>query len=64
MIRDGELRRDIVDGVSYVSPGGASTSGEAPRLVRFLAPFDPVVWDRARFEHLWGWPYGSRHIHR
>jgi uncharacterized protein len=25
--------------------------------VRFLAPFDPVVWDRRRFEHLWGWPY-------
>ncbi len=24
MIRDGELRRDIVDGVSYVSPGGAN----------------------------------------
>jgi len=23
----------------------------------FLAPFDPVVWDRLRFEHLWGWPY-------
>ncbi len=28
-----------------------------PRRVRFLAPFDPVVWDRRRFEHLWGWPY-------
>ena len=25
--------------------------------MRFLAPFDPVVWDRRRFEHLWGWPY-------
>jgi uncharacterized protein YcaQ len=22
-----------------------------------LAPFDPVVWDRARFELLWGWAY-------
>jgi hypothetical protein len=22
-----------------------------------LAPFDPVVWDRRRFELLWGWPY-------
>jgi uncharacterized protein YcaQ len=28
-----------------------------PRVVRFLAPFDPVVWDRRRFEHLWGWQY-------
>ena len=28
-----------------------------PDTVRFLAPFDPLVWDRARFEHLWGWAY-------
>ncbi len=25
--------------------------------MRFLAPFDPLVWDRCRFEHFWGWPY-------
>ena len=25
--------------------------------MRFLAPFDPVVQDRARFELLWGWAY-------
>jgi uncharacterized protein YcaQ len=25
--------------------------------VRFLAPFDPIVWDRRRFELLWGWDY-------
>jgi uncharacterized protein len=25
--------------------------------VRFLAPFDPVVWDRRRFELFWGWAY-------
>ena len=25
--------------------------------VRFLAPFDPVVWDRRRFEMLWDWAY-------
>jgi uncharacterized protein YcaQ len=35
----------------------SGTSFEAERRVRFLAPFDPVVWDRARFEHLWGWAY-------
>jgi uncharacterized protein YcaQ len=22
-----------------------------------LAPFDPVVWDRRRFELFWGWAY-------
>ena len=26
-------------------------------VVRLLAPFDPVVWDRRRFEMLWGWAY-------
>jgi uncharacterized protein len=25
--------------------------------VRLLAPFDPLVWDRRRFEQLWGWAY-------
>jgi uncharacterized protein YcaQ len=29
---------------------------EAPS-VRLLAPFDPVVWDRDRFERFWGWRY-------
>jgi uncharacterized protein YcaQ len=57
MIGQGELRRDRVDDVSYVSPADAVVGEEAPRQVRFLAPFDPVVWDRTRFEHLWGWAY-------
>jgi len=25
--------------------------------LRFLAPFDPVVWDRRRFRLFWGWEY-------
>ena len=37
-------------------------AGEEPALddadgVRILAPFDPVVWDRRRFELLWDWAY-------
>jgi hypothetical protein len=28
-----------------------------PERVRLLAPFDPVVWDRRRFEAFWGWAY-------
>jgi len=28
-----------------------------PEVVRFLAPFDPVVHDRDRFELLWRWTY-------
>ena len=33
------------------------SSAEAADEVRLLAPFDPVVWDRRRFEQLWGWAY-------
>jgi uncharacterized protein YcaQ len=25
--------------------------------LRFLTPFDPVVWDRRRFQLFWGWEY-------
>jgi uncharacterized protein len=25
--------------------------------LRFLSPFDPVVWDRRRFQLFWGWEY-------
>ena len=25
--------------------------------VRLLAPFDPIVWDRARFSRFWNWDY-------
>jgi uncharacterized protein YcaQ len=34
-----------------------ASRGEATDTVRLLAPFDPVVWDRRRFELFWGWPY-------
>ena len=46
------------DGVRYIVNAAATAPGRpARRRVRFLAPFDPLVWDRPRFEHLWGWPY-------
>jgi uncharacterized protein YcaQ len=59
LIETGELRREMVDGVAYVWPEGQrpASSDQVPSVVRFLAPFDPLVWDRRRFEHLWGWPY-------
>ena len=43
-----------------VTSGRRSTAVAQPdpvRGVRFLAPFDPVVWDRRRFAHFWGWEY-------
>jgi len=30
---------------------------EHPGAVRLLAPFDPLVWDRLRFERFWNWSY-------
>jgi uncharacterized protein YcaQ len=53
LLRAGELVKEVVEGVSYVRPYGSRTKEEAPPLVRFLAPFDPLVWDRHRFEHRW-----------
>jgi uncharacterized protein len=41
----------------YWPAGEQLLRGDAPDLVRLLSPFDPVVWDRRRFELLWGWPY-------
>ena len=47
-----------IAGVDWYWPAGEQPeSARAPDIVRFLAPFDPVVWDRRRFEIFWGWPY-------
>jgi uncharacterized protein len=57
LIRTGELRRDTVGSMNYLWPADAKGFESAPERVRFLAPFDPVIWDRRRFEHFWGWAY-------
>jgi uncharacterized protein len=57
-----------VDGVDWYWPTGEQPGvAEPPAFakapageddsVRLLAPFDPVVWDRRRFELLWNWAY-------
>ncbi len=54
------LASAVVDGVTWYWPQGQSpmSTRHAPTdTVRLLAPFDPVVWDRRRFELLWGWAY-------
>ena len=38
-------------------PARERPAGEPDDRVRLLAPFDPIVWDRRRFELLWGWAY-------
>jgi len=51
------LARGVVDGVEYLWPAEETFPGEAATRVKLLAPFDPIVWDRRRFEHLWQWDY-------
>jgi uncharacterized protein YcaQ len=47
-----------VDGVDWYWPAGEHPAAAEPDdAVRLLAPFDPIVWDRPRFELLWGWEY-------
>jgi uncharacterized protein YcaQ len=49
-----------IDGVDWLWPADerARSARHAPAdTVRLLAPFDPVVWDRRRFELFWGWAY-------
>ncbi|MFZ2650519.1 MAG: crosslink repair DNA glycosylase YcaQ family protein, partial [Burkholderiaceae bacterium] len=54
------LAHAAVDGVDWYWPAGenpAAKRHQAEPAVRLLSPFDPVVWDRRRFEMLWGWAY-------
>ncbi len=62
VIRDllarGDLEAVDVQGTRYVWPADLVPVEADPRArVRFLAPFDPVVWDRRRFGQLWDWDY-------
>ena len=60
-----ELRATLpqvrLDGVTWLwTPGEDPASGRwrvDPDRARLLAPFDPIAWDRRRFELLWGWAY-------
>ncbi len=57
LIESGELDHAVVDGIRYVWPAGRVPRSEPEDRVLFLAPFDPLVWDRQRFEHFWQWSY-------
>jgi len=47
-----------VDGTDWYWPAEWKVRrGQPDDTVRLLAPFDPVVWDRWRFEKLWRWTY-------
>jgi len=51
------FRRETIDGIEYTWLDRKIGSAEPTHQVRFLAPFDPLVRDRDRFEHLWDWSY-------
>jgi len=52
------LAHTNVEGVDWYWPNEEKPGRAlAPETVRLLAPFDPVVHDRKRFELLWGWSY-------
>jgi uncharacterized protein YcaQ len=56
------LAHEPVGGLEWYWPadeviGAAEATPYVAETVRLLAPFDPVVWDRRRFELLWGWAY-------
>lgn len=49
-----------VDGIEWYWPAEENPSSRRWRPddgVRLLAPFDPLVWDRRRFEIFWNWAY-------
>ena len=56
-LEDGWLASAKVEGLTYLWPADESPDQIAPRGIRLLAPFDPLVWDRRRFGHLHGWAY-------
>ena len=51
------LARASIDGIEWYWPADEQSDAAPLDAVRLLAPFDPVVWDRRRFELLWGWAY-------
>ena len=54
------LARAKLNGTDWFWPADedpASRRHRVPERVHLLAPFDPVAWDRRRFEHFWGWAY-------
>jgi uncharacterized protein YcaQ len=54
------LARAHIEGVDWYWPADeepASAREAQGDEVRLLAPFDPLVWDRRRFEAFWGWAY-------
>ncbi len=55
--RLGHARVDGIDWYWPVADSPASRRWQPDDGVRLLTPFDPIVWDRRRFEIFWDWAY-------
>ncbi len=58
------LPQATVDGIRWYWPAGENPAARRfarddvlDEELRLLAPFDPLIWDRERFERFWGWAY-------
>ena len=51
------VRRVAAGGTCFLLPADETLEAACEDRVALLAPFDPVVWDRLRFECFWGWNY-------
>lgn len=57
LIDAADLSSVVIDHVRYVWDASSRNPDFVNETVRFLTPFDPLVIDRNRFEHFWGWAY-------
>jgi uncharacterized protein len=60
------LARTTIDSIEWYWPADErplSWRDAIDDRVRLLAPFDPIVWDRKRFELFWGWRYRFEAYH-
>ena len=55
LVDEGALGLETLNDIDYIMPKRRKASTH--RGVKLLAPFDPIVRDRNRFEQLWGWVY-------
>ena len=57
LVETGQLTEVEVNGVTYLWQSSSWSSDDVQNRVRILAPFDPLVRDRDRFQQLWNWTY-------
>ena len=59
LLAEGGVEAHVVDGTQYLVPVGTvpPPADACEDTVRFVAPFDPLVWDRRRLALVWDWQY-------